>query len=81
MRPGVSGRPKPSREAEQQYEAALAIGLNPALLHQEFRQVRQLATFRNGLGVDDDEQGTPVYLVSGLRKPWPQTWPAFRDYS
>ena len=61
--------------------SALAIGLNPALLHQEFRQVRQLATFRNGLGVDDDEQGTPVYLVSGLRKPWPQTWPAFRDYS
>ena len=61
--------------------SALAIGLDPALLHREFRQVRQLATFRNGLGVDDDEQGTPVYLVSGLRKPWSQTWPAFRDYS
>ena len=61
--------------------SALAIGLDPALLHQEFRQVRQLATFRNGLGVDDDEQGTPVYLVSGLRKPWSQIWPAFRDFS
>jgi hypothetical protein len=61
--------------------SALAIGLDPVLLHQEFRQVRQVATFRNGLGVDDDEQGTPVYLVSGLRKPWAQTWPAFRDYS
>jgi hypothetical protein len=61
--------------------SALAIGLDPALLHQEFRQVRQVATFRNGLGVDDDEQGTPVYLVSGPRKPWPQAWPAFRDYS
>jgi hypothetical protein len=61
--------------------SALAVGLDPFLLHQEFRQVRQVATFRNGLGVDDDEQGTPVYLVSGLRKPWPQTWPAFRNYS
>src|SRR5215813_13087338 len=61
--------------------SALAVGLDPFLLHKEFRQVRQVATFRNGLGVDDDEQGTPVYLVSGLRKPWSQTWQAFRDYS
>ena len=61
--------------------SALAVGLDPFQLRQEFRQVRLVATFRNGLGVDDDEQGTPVYLVSGLRKPWPQTWPAFRNYS
>lgn len=61
--------------------SALAIGLDPSLLHQEFRQVRRVATFRNGLSVDDDEQGTPVYLVSGLRKPWSPAWPAFRDYS
>jgi hypothetical protein len=61
--------------------SALAVGLDPYQLRQEFRQVRLVATFRNGLGVDDDEQGTPVYLVSGLRKPWSQTWPAFRNYS
>ncbi len=61
--------------------AAIAIDADPALLHREFAHVRQVATFGNGLGVDDDEQGAPVYLATGLRSSWAQTWPAFRDYS
>ena len=43
--------------------------------------VRQVAMFGNGLGVDDDEQGVPVYLATGLRSSWPAAWPAFRAYS
>jgi 4-amino-4-deoxy-L-arabinose transferase-like glycosyltransferase len=61
--------------------AAIAINVDPALLHREFAHVRPVATFRNGLGVDDDEQGAPVYLATGLKTPWAQAWPAFRDYS
>jgi hypothetical protein len=40
----------------------------------------RIATFRNGLGVDD-EQGTPVYLATGLRTSWRHAWPAFGEYA
>jgi hypothetical protein len=39
------------------------------------------ATFWNGLGVSDDEEGVHVFLATGLRSSWAQAWPAFRDYS
>jgi hypothetical protein len=61
--------------------AAIAVNVDPALLRREFAHVRQVATFWNGLGVDDDEQGAPVYLATGLRASWRQAWPAFREYA
>jgi hypothetical protein len=61
--------------------SAIVVNLDPALLRREFGSVRQVATFDNGLGVDDDEQGARIYLVSGLKSSWAQAWPAFRDYS
>jgi hypothetical protein len=61
--------------------AAIAVGLDPAFLHREFRHVRLAATFRNGLGVSDDEQGAQVFVVTGLRTSWAHAWPAFRHFS
>jgi len=61
--------------------AALAVNLDPAFLRREFARVRLVATFSNGLGISDDEQGVPVYLATGLKSSWAQAWPAFRDYS
>jgi hypothetical protein len=60
--------------------AAIAVNVDPALLRREFAHVRQVATFWNGLGVADDEQGAPVFLVTGLRSSWARAWPAFRNY-
>jgi hypothetical protein len=42
---------------------------------------RLVATFRNGLGVSDDEQGAQIFLATGLKSSWARAWPAFRDYS
>jgi hypothetical protein len=61
--------------------AAIAVNLDPSFLRREFAHVRRIATFWNGLGVSDDEQGAAVYLATGLRSSWAQAWPAFRDYS
>jgi hypothetical protein len=61
--------------------SAIAVNVDPALLRREFADVRQVATFWNGLGVSDDEQGVRVFLATGLRTSWAQAWPAFRDYS
>jgi len=61
--------------------AAIAVNIDRALLHREFARVRRIATFRNGIGVSDDEQGAPIYLATGLKTSWADAWPAFRDYS
>jgi len=61
--------------------AAIAVNVDPALLRREFTRVRRVATFWNGLGVSDDEQGAGVFVATGLRSSWAQAWPAFRDYS
>jgi hypothetical protein len=60
--------------------AAIAVDVDPALLRREFTRVRRITTFRNGLGVADDEQGIPVFLATGLRSSWARAWPAFRAY-
>ena len=60
---------------------AIAVNLDPALLRKYFRHVRLVATFWNGLGVSDDEQGAQVFLATGLRAPWSRIWSAFRDYA
>ena len=59
----------------------IAVNVDPALLRREFAHVRHVATFWNGLGVSDDEQGVPIFVATGLRSSWAQAWPAFRDYS
>jgi hypothetical protein len=61
--------------------AAIAVDVDPQLLRREFASVRLVAVFRNGIDVDDDEQGARIYLATGLRTSWPRAWPAFRDYS
>jgi hypothetical protein len=61
--------------------SVIAVNVDPALLHREFAHVRLVATFWNGLGVSDDEQGAQVFVATGLRSSWAQAWPAFRDYS
>jgi Dolichyl-phosphate-mannose-protein mannosyltransferase len=60
---------------------AVAVNVDPALLRREFTTVRVVATYRNGLGVSDDEEGVQIYVVTGLRSSWTAVWPAFRDYS
>jgi 4-amino-4-deoxy-L-arabinose transferase-like glycosyltransferase len=61
--------------------SAIAVNVDPALLRREFRHVRLVATFWNGLGVSDDEEGAQIYLATGLRSSWAKAWPAFRDYA
>jgi 4-amino-4-deoxy-L-arabinose transferase-like glycosyltransferase len=61
--------------------SAVVVNMDPAFLRRQFAHVRQVATFRNGLGVSDDEQGARVFIVSGLRSTWKEAWPSFRDLS
>ena len=68
--------PPPARD-----RSAIAVNMDPTFLRREFSQVRKIATFTNGLGVSDDEQGATIYLVTGLKSAWAQAWPAFQNFS
>jgi hypothetical protein len=61
--------------------SAIAVNLSPAFLRRNFTHVRRIATFWNGIGVSDDEQGAQIFLATGRKHPWPATWPTFRNYS
>ena len=58
----------------------VAVNMDPALLHRAFAHVRLAATFWNGLGLNDQEQGAQIYIATGLKSSWAATWPAFRHY-
>jgi hypothetical protein len=68
--------PPPARDT-----SVLAVDPDLSVLRREFAAVRRVATYYNGLGIEDDEQGAPLYLATGLRSPWTEAWPQFRDYS
>jgi hypothetical protein len=61
--------------------AVIAVNVYPAVLRREFAHVRLIATFWNGLGVSDDEQGAKIFVATGLRSSWARAWPAFRGYA
>ena len=60
---------------------AVAVNVNPALLHRWFSSVRLATVYHNGLGVSDDEQGAVIYVATGLRSSWATAWPSFQDFS
>ena len=58
----------------------LAVNIDPGLLRSEFTHVRTVATFWNGLGIPDQEQGVQIYVATSPRHTWAAAWPAFRHY-
>jgi hypothetical protein len=61
--------------------AVVAIGVDPAVLRKTFATVRKVAVYGNGLGISNLEEGTPVYVATGMRLSWAAAWPAFRHYN
>ncbi len=59
----------------------IAIGFDRQYLLQRFAQVRQAGTVQNSAGVDNDEQGAPIWLCLGRRGSWAQLWPGLRHYN
>ena len=50
-------------------------------LRRSFREVRVVATIRNGAGIHNQEWGGHVYLCTGLKRPWGRTWASLRHDS
>ncbi|MEU0571844.1 hypothetical protein ABZ297_41490, partial [Nonomuraea sp. NPDC005983] len=46
-----------------------------------FGSCEEKARVDNGVGVENEEQGMPVFLCRGLKRPWSEVWPLWRHYS
>lgn len=58
---------------------AIAIGYDEAKLRTWFRTVQRVAVINNHQHVDNDEQGTPVWLCRDPTSPWTTLWPKMRN--
>jgi hypothetical protein len=56
----------------------VVVGYDAAQLHRWFASVQQAATLDNGVGLDDEEQGVPVWVCRGRVAPWAALWPSVR---
>ena len=56
----------------------LLVGFDEAFVRTAFGDLPQVATLNNGVGVDNDEQGEPVWVGRDLRGPGAEVWPTFR---
>ena len=53
-------------------------GFDDALLRRYWDEVTLAARNDNGHGVHNEEQGVPVRICRGQRRPWAQIWPELR---
>jgi hypothetical protein len=56
----------------------IAIGLGEAETTADFLDCQQAARIDNGLGIDNDEQGTGVYVCARPRRLWSAEWPSLK---
>jgi 4-amino-4-deoxy-L-arabinose transferase-like glycosyltransferase len=57
---------------------AIVVGLPEDRLRQWFGQVEEAARIDNGVGLENEEQGRPVWVASDRRVPWSEIWPELR---
>lgn len=55
----------------------LAVGLDPVVLARAFTSVEPAGQLRNRYDIDNDENGTRLYVCTGPREAWPVLWPQF----
>jgi 4-amino-4-deoxy-L-arabinose transferase-like glycosyltransferase len=60
-------------------DVALLVGWNdPVIRSSMFESCTRLATVDNAAGVPNQEQGQPVHVCTGLRRPWSTSWEIVR---
>ena len=70
-------------EYRESFGLVARAGAIPAELAEDLqsRDVEPAARISNDPGVENDENGQPMWLCTGQRAPWPALWPEFRHYS
>jgi hypothetical protein len=56
----------------------IAVGYPEERLTPWFGRVELAARVDNGVGLENEEQGAPVWIASERRAPWSEIWPELR---
>ncbi|WP_206664058.1 glycosyltransferase family 39 protein [Thermomonospora catenispora] len=56
----------------------IVVGGEAPLLRRHWSEVTMAGRVDNGVGLDNDEQGTPVWICRGQREPWAVLWPRLK---
>ncbi|MFF0902904.1 UNVERIFIED_CONTAM: glycosyltransferase family 39 protein [Kocuria sp. CPCC 205316] len=59
-------------------QTVIVVGYDRESLQRWFGSVEPAARIDNGVGLDNDEQGTPVWICQERLTPWAQLWPQVR---
>jgi 4-amino-4-deoxy-L-arabinose transferase-like glycosyltransferase len=60
----------------------ILIGFDdPAYVNRYFNDCRIATRLRSPEGIDNDENGTPIWTCRSTRRPWRELWPALRHFS
>jgi hypothetical protein len=59
-------------------DTVIVVGLPEDELHRWFGTVQEAARIDDGVGLDNDEQGRPVWVASNRTAPWSRIWPELR---
>jgi hypothetical protein len=59
-------------------DVAVIVGLPERYLQTFFTDLTLATRIDNGHGIDNEDQGAPVWIARGLRMPWQQAWPRLR---
>ncbi|MFD2092058.1 glycosyltransferase family 39 protein [Blastococcus deserti] len=62
----------------EEADAVVAVGVPEDRLARWFGEVRVAGRVDNGVGLDNDEQGTEILTATGRRLPWSEIWPELR---
>ncbi|MGI8947070.1 MAG: hypothetical protein ACR2FV_03660 [Ornithinimicrobium sp.] len=61
-----------------QTETVVAVGLAQSDLQAWFARCTRVAAIDNRVGLDNEEQGEPVWRCTGPTESWEQRWPDLR---
>jgi 4-amino-4-deoxy-L-arabinose transferase-like glycosyltransferase len=61
-------------------QSAVLIGFRQEFIERFWTACQQFDRIHNAAGVDNDEDGQPVWTCTGQRMPWSRAWPEFRRY-
>ncbi|GAA1255471.1 dolichyl-phosphate-mannose-protein mannosyltransferase [Oryzihumus leptocrescens] len=59
-------------------DTAVVVGYPEADLRRWFTDVRRVTTIDDGVDLENDEQGQPVWLCASPTRPWATLWPQLR---
>ncbi|SNX98003.1 4-amino-4-deoxy-L-arabinose transferase [Geodermatophilus sabuli] len=62
----------------EEVTAVVAVGFPEEQLRRWFGRVEPAGRVDNGVGLDNDEQGVPVWVAADRLVPWSQLWPQLR---